>query len=104
MQNSRSRGVVSIGNDRDPKNSAAVGIERYGRTQSLIRHSGALARVERCGSVGSVQSAFDGPAIGSSLEESPAALRQGARPVTYGKREIKSSKAQSDRFVSALTE
>ncbi len=41
----------------------------------------------------------------NSLEESPEALRAAARPIAYGKREIKGlTKAEADGFAEALAE
>ncbi len=45
------------------------------------------------------------PSIGGSLEEPPEALRAAARPVAYGKRQIKGlTKAEADGFAEALAE
>ena len=45
------------------------------------------------------------PPIGVSLEESPEALRAAARPVAYGKRQIKGlTKAEADGFAEVLAE
>ena len=45
------------------------------------------------------------PPIGSSLEESPEALRLGAAPILYGSREIFGlSRVEADLFAAALAE
>jgi prevent-host-death family protein len=93
---------VSLVSIRDlSRNPSAVvdEVERSGRPALVTRNGKPIAALVRIDQLSTVAD----PPIGVSLEESPEALRAAARPVAYGKRQIKGlSKAEADGFAEAL--
>ena len=100
--------LVSI-RDLSRNPSAVVDeVERTGRPALVTRNGkpiAALVRIEQDKLEDWLLSTVADPPIGASLEESPEALRAGARPIAYGKRQIKGlTKAEADGFAEALAE
>ncbi len=65
----------------------------------------ALVRIEHDKLEDWLVSTVADPRIGESLEETPEELRAAARPIAYGKRQIKGlTKDEADGFAEALAE
>lgn len=83
-------------------------VERSGRPALVTRNGkpiAALVRIEQDKLEDWLLSTVADPPIGVSLEESPESLRESARPVAYGTRQIKGlTKAEADGFAQALAE
>ena len=66
-------------------------VERSGRPALVTRNGkpvAALVRIDPVALEDWIQASAGDPPIGETLEETPGALRQAARPVAYGKRLI----------------
>jgi prevent-host-death family protein len=108
---SRGGATVSLVSIRDlSRNPSAVvdEVERTGRPALVTRNGkpiAALVRIEQDKLEDWLLSTVASPPIGASLEESPEELRADARPIAYGKRQIRGlAKAEADAFVEALAE
>ena len=83
-------------------------VERSGRPALVTRNGkpvAALVRIDPVAIEDWIQASAGDPPIGESLEETPGALRQAARPVAYGKRLITGlSKSEADEFAAVIAE
>ena len=83
-------------------------VERTGRPALVTRNGkpvAALVRIDPVALEDWIQASAGDPPIGHSLEETPGALRDAARPVAYGERTITGlSQAEADEFAAAIAE